>query len=165
MLTKRRGSAVTSATRRLILAAAVAALVSGAAFAADDGESKTLLKNSYQQTVEVSCAGATDNTCLAQFPPMTDDKTLITGVSCSVIVTPGSFVGFILSHLGTPTSVFLPGFVFSQGTSLQAATNAAVNSFFNKGDQPAVLASVSNGGQFSSASGTALVCTISGYHS
>jgi hypothetical protein len=145
-----------------------AALLGGlvvSAVASADGESTKLLKNSYQQTVEISCAGVTDNACVVQFPPMTDEKTLITGVSCSVIVTPGSFVGFVLSHFGTTTSVFLPGFVFSQGTSLQAATNATVNSFYNKGDQPAVLAVVSNGGQFSSASGAALGCTISGYHS
>lgn len=148
-----------------ILAAALIGGLAVSAVASADGESTKLLKNSYQQTAEVSCAGVTDNTCVVQFPPMTDDKTLITGVSCSVIVTPGSLVGFVLSHYGTGVSIFLPGFVFSQNTSLQAATNATVNSFYNKGDQPAVLAFVSNGGQFSSAAGTALGCTISGYHS
>src|SRR5476649_2453898 len=110
MLTKQCGSAATRASRRLILATAVAALISGAAAAADDGESKTLLKNSYQQTAAVSCAGA-QNDCVVQFPPMTDEKTVITGVSCSVFVTPGSFVGFVLTNLGTIQSIFLPAFV------------------------------------------------------
>jgi hypothetical protein len=151
--------------KQLTILAGVLGGLAFSAVASADGESTKLLKNSYQQTAEISCAGATDNACVVLFPPMTDDKTLITGVSCSVIVTPGSLVGFVLSHYGTGVSVFLPGFVFSQGTSLQAAMNATVNSFYNKGDQPAVLAVVSNGGQFSSATGTALGCTISGYHS
>jgi hypothetical protein len=104
--------------------------------------------------------------CAVQFPPMTDAQTVITAVSCSVFVTPGSFVGFALSDFGTITSVFLPAFVFSQGVSnapLQAATNSSVNLFLVKGEQAAVIAVVSNGGQFSPTNG--LRCTISGYHS
>jgi hypothetical protein len=153
-------------TKHLILAAAAVGglVLSGAAFAADDGESKTLLKNSYQQSAEVSCAGV-ESPCVVQFPPMTDAKTVLTGVSCSVFVTPGSFVGFVLSNYGTIQSIFLPAFVFSQGTSLQAATNASMNFFYAKGEQAAVLAVVSNGGQFASTSALGLGCTISGYHS
>lgn len=154
-------------TKQLILAAAALSglALSGSVFAADDGESKTLLKNSYQQTAGVSCAGA-QNDCVVQFPPMTDEKTVITGVSCSVFVTPGSLVGFVLTNFGTIQSIFLPAFVLRQdGTSLQAATNASMTFFYAKGDQAAVLADVSNGGQFGSTSGLGLRCTISGYHS
>ena len=151
--------------KQLVLAAAAlgGVILTGTAVAADDGETKTLLKNSYQQSAEVSCAGAQTD-CAVQFPPMTDAKTLITAVSCSVFVTPGSIVGFALSDFGTTTSVFLPAFVFSQSSNapLQAATNATVNLLLVKGEQAAVVAVVSNGGQFSAVNG--LRCMISGYH-
>ena len=151
--------------KQLVLAAAAlgGVILTGTAVAADDGETKTLLKNSYQQSAEVSCAGAQTD-CAVQFPPMTDAKTLITAVSCSVFVTPGSIVGFALSDFGTTTSVFLPAFVFSQSSNapLQAATNATVNLLLVKGEQAAVVALVSNGGQFSAVHG--LRCMISGYH-
>jgi hypothetical protein len=154
-------------TRRLILAAAALGglILTGVSVAADDGETKTLLKNSYQQSAEISCAGAAAN-CVLQFPPVTAAKTVVTAVSCSVFVTSGSLVGFVLTDFGTINSILLPAFVFSQGgvnAPLQAATNSAVKLFFEKGGQPAVLAVVSNGGQFSTTSG--LGCTISGYHS
>jgi hypothetical protein len=97
---------------------------------------------------------------------MTDAKTVITWVSCSTFVTPGSFVGFNLFNFGTSDFAYLPAFVSSQDTfngPLGAATNATTNLFFNKGGQAAVIAAVSNGGQFETVS--SLSCTISGYHS
>jgi hypothetical protein len=130
-----------------------------------DVESKTLLTNSYQQSASISCAGLL-NDCRVLFTPMTDAKTVITWVSCSTIVTPGSFVGFNLFNFGTSDAAYLPAFVYSQDTfngPLAAATNASTNLLFNKGGQAAVIAAVSNGGQFETVS--SLSCTISGYHS
>ena len=161
MFTKQRRGA----DALLILAATVAALVSGTAVAADDGESKTLLKNSYQQQVDAPCSPAS-NGCRLLFPPMTDEKTVITAVSCSVAVTAGSVVGFYLGIFGTNQSAHLPAFVFDQDTfngPMQVATNATTNLFFNNGAQAIVIVSVSNGGQF--ATTLPLSCTISGYHS
>jgi hypothetical protein len=152
--------------KKVILAAAVVGglAVAGAA-GADDSESKTLLKNSYQQQVEAFCS-PTANGCRLLFPPMTDEKTVITAVSCSVAVTAGSVVGFNLAILGTNQSAHLPSFIFDQDTfngPWQAATNATTNLYFNNGAQAAMIVSVSNGGQFTTT--LPLSCTISGYHS
>jgi hypothetical protein len=149
-------------TKKLALVASILAGCALSSVSLADGESNRLINNSYQQTAEISCAGVQD-TCVVQFPPMTDTKTVITAVSCSVFVTPGSFVGFVLSDFGTTNSIFVPAFVSVQSTSLQAATNATVNLYFNKGETAAVLANVSNGGQF--AAPNVFGCTISGYHS
>jgi hypothetical protein len=167
MFTKQCGFAATSAIRRLILAAAVAALVSRVAGAADDGESKTLLKNAYQQQTFVSCAQGQIE-CVLTFPPTTDTKTVITAVSCSVDVTQGSFVGFTLlsNAAGASASLgfFLPAFAYGQNQAgLLAATNATTNLFVDKGVSPEVQVFVSNGGVFSSES--FLSCIISGSHS
>jgi hypothetical protein len=151
-------------TKLILAAAAVGGFaVSHAALA--DGVSNKLIHNSYQQSASVSCAGAL-NDCKLLFPAMTDEKTVITAVSCTVTVTPGSFVGFNLFDFGTSDAAYLPSFLYGQDTNngpLQAATNAATHLFFNKGGQAAVIAAVSNGGQFEPTS--ALSCTISGYHS
>jgi hypothetical protein len=153
-------------TKKIILAAAILGglAVAGAA-GADDSESKSLLKNSYQQQAETFCSPAS-NGCKLLFAPMTDEKTVITAVSCLLAVTSGSVVGFRLAILTTNQAAYLPSFVFDQNTfndPWEVATNATTNLYFNNGAQAAMLVSVSNGGQFSTT--LPLSCTISGYHS
>jgi len=169
MFTKQRGSAATLSMRRVILAvAALSGLaIAGVAGAAEDGESKTLLNNAYQQQALVACAQGQIE-CVLTFPPTTDTKTVITAVSCSVTVTQGSFVGFtLLSNApGSSASLgfFLPAFAYGQNQfGLLAATNATTNLFVDKGVSPEVQVFVSNGGVFSSES--LLACIISGHHS
>jgi hypothetical protein len=172
MLTKQCGSAATHAIRRLILAAAVLSglALSGASFAADDGESNKLIKNSYQQTLNAPCTAL--NVCAIVFPAMTDAKTVITAVSCTAFVTPGSFVGFRLINGASngvvsqaSPIVYLPAFVYAQEGAgfLQVAMNATTNLFFDKGDSAQVDADVSNGGNLLTFQ--QMSCTISGYHS
>jgi hypothetical protein len=152
-------------TKNLILAAAIFGGFAVSTVALADGESKMLLKNSYQQQLDVACSPAS-NGCRLLFPPMTDEKTVITAVSCSVAVTAGSVVGFYLGIFTTNQSAHLPAFIFDQDTfngPMQVATNATTNLFFNNGSQAVIIVSVSNGGQF--ATTLPLSCTISGYHS
>jgi hypothetical protein len=148
-----------------ILASVIFGGLAVSSAAVGDEASNKLIHNSYQQSAAVSCMGAV-NDCRLLFLPMTDEKTVITTVSCTVTVTPGSFVGFNLFNFGTSDAAYLPAFVYGQDTNngpLQAATNATTSLFFNKGGQAAVIAAVSNGGQFETTG--ALSCTISGFHS
>lgn len=144
--------------------------ISNAALA--DDESHKLINNSYQQSVTVTCTGLEpglySGNCSLTFPAMTDAITVVTAVSCSAFVTPGSFAGFRLikgTALGSPT-LFLPAFVYAQGAPggfLQVATNAAASLFFDKGDTAVIFLDVSNAGNVQA--NTSLTCTISGYHS
>jgi hypothetical protein len=154
---------------KLILAAAIAVGFTGSTVALADAETNTLAKNSYQQRLDAPCSG---NVCAIVFPPMTNAKTVITSVSCTAFVTPGSFVGFKLvngasdgtANQASPT-VYLPAFVYSQVGAgfLQVGTNGTTNMFFDKGDSAQVDAEVSNAGSLLTFQ--QMSCTISGYHS
>jgi hypothetical protein len=155
---------------KVILAAALAAGFTGSTVALADAETNTLVKNSYQQRLDAPCTAV--NVCAIVFPPMTDAKTVITAVSCTAFVTPGSFVGFKLVNGAsngtvsqTSPSVYLPAFVYAQEGAgfLQVAINATTNMFFDKGDSAQVDAEVSNGGSLLTFQ--QMSCTISGYHS
>jgi hypothetical protein len=161
MFTKHCGSAATRASRRLILATAVAALISGAAVAADDGESKTLLKNSYQQFGNIDCTYA--GYCGISFPATTDTETHITSLSCIFVLPVGTTIGY--AQVGTqnfnPRSFVQPfyyGPAFEPGLSIYGI-NASTDLFVSKGDIPIAVVT-SNGGAV-----TGFQCTISGYHS
>lgn len=154
-------------TKQLMLAAAALGGLAASSSALADGETKQLINNSYQQAGQVLCG---TGGCEMTFPPITDVKTVITAVSCTLWVTQGSLVGFKLFSAGTPSApgtFFLPAFVWGQDPqfqSLQVAVNATTNFFMGKGDTPAVEALVTNGGTISSESNM-MYCVISGYHS
>jgi hypothetical protein len=150
-------------TKKLILAAAVlGALATSGAVAADDSESKTLLKNFYQQFA-IPRGPCSANACAVLFPITTDTITVITAVSCGIQIPVGTSISSV--ELGTgegePSSVLQP-FTFAgqaQTGVISYGINAATNLFLNKGVTPFV--SVIAPG----ASITSMTCTISGYHS
>jgi hypothetical protein len=146
-------------TKNLILAAAVGGFVlTGAAIAADDGESKTLLKNSYQQTSLVGCDSVV--ACYATFPATTADNTVITAVNCYFFVTSGTQAIFALgTQQSSARLVFQPFFIANTG-NLNVGVNATTNLFVTKGDVVFI--------QVYAVGGTneqQMTCTISGYRS
>jgi hypothetical protein len=149
-------------TKQLILAAAaLGGLALSGAAVADDGESKTLLKNSYQQFGEIDCAYA--GYCGISFPATTATETHITSLSCIFVLPVGTTIGY--AQVGTqnfnPRSFVQPfyyGPAFEPGLSIYGI-NASTDLFVSKGDIPIAVVN-SNGGAV-----TAFQCTISGYHS
>jgi hypothetical protein len=146
---------------KFILAAFVIAGIAVSSASRADVESQNLNTNSFQQIGSAVCP-ALATYCDVNFSTLTDTTTVITAVSCSINVTPGSFVGMSLGTSFGNTRFYMQSFVFAAADSLlTVATNSATNMFFKKGERPFVEAFISNGG----APVGSLVCTISGYHS
>jgi hypothetical protein len=148
---------------KLILACAATALgglaVSSAAIAAD-AESRTLLKNSYQQfgTIDCTFAGA----CTVNFPATTAENTVITAVSCFfAIPSDGTFIrNSFLNSSNFNGSFALQPFIYGSADGFVTyGINASTNLFLQKASVPYVVV-FSYGGAT-----TDLNCTISGYQS
>lgn len=145
-----------------------AILLGGFAFCtaavADDAESKTLLKNLYQQAgTPTSPCIYSGGVCSILFPATTDTVTVITSVSCSLILPSGASIvtAELNSQLTTQTYFVLPTFSYP-GTDTPGMAyygiNTSTNLIVNKGDKPIVSVYTANGqGNFG--------CTITGYHS
>jgi hypothetical protein len=151
MLTKQSGSAATRAIQCLILAATAAAFVPAAVVAADDGESKTLPKNLYQQSaLPSSPCVASAGVCSILFPATTDAVTIVTSVSCVTVLPPGALITYgVLGPQSstTPLSV-LPVFTFpgqDAPDTVNWGINTSTNVIFNKGDRPVVTISTIGG--------------------
>jgi hypothetical protein len=134
--------------------------ISSAAIA-EDGETKTLLNNSYQQFGSIDCTYG--GYCGISFPATTATETHITSLSCIFVLPVGTTIGY--AQVGTqnfnPRSFVQPfyyGPAFEPGLSIYGI-NATTNLFVSKGDIPIAVVT-SNGGPV-----TGMECTISGYHS
>jgi hypothetical protein len=157
------------------VAFAAAVLCSGYALA-DDGESKTLLKNAYQQS-------GSNNTCVSQggcyiqLPPTTASSTVITNVSCSWFAVDGTIMqdAYLTNQPAdvgpaTPATFYLQPFIYAYsqdgGGIIYFGLNGTTHLYFKKGDVP--LLSVGTGSSPGSASipvARNFQCTVSGYQS
>jgi hypothetical protein len=149
-------------TKNLMLALVLATLsgiaVSSVAVAADDGETKTLLKNAYQQTVTVACPDAVS--CYAFLPATTATTTAITAVSCLFFVTEGTQAIVIMGDRLNQVQMPLQPFFIANTGNLNVGVNATTQLFVNQGDVVYI--------QVYAVGGTnqqQMYCTVSGYHS
>jgi hypothetical protein len=150
-------------TRRIlaIYACVIGAFAATNAAVAADGETRTLINNAFHEYASSTCDSSAF-TCMVTFPPSAFASTVIKAVSCDIHVSFGSNLGFKLSTITGYESFYMPGSVFLAGGDLEVTSNASAYLFVNKGDTPAVIATVQNG-TFTGV-GT-LSCTIAGEHS
>jgi hypothetical protein len=146
-------------TKKLVLAAALlGALAASSVTVADDSESKTLLKNFYQQYSLVGCDGVVS--CVMDFPATTDATTVVTAVSCYFFATPGTQAIVAMGTTHNKPQFLLQPFLIGVTGNLNVGVNATTNLFVTKGDSVYI--------QVYSIGGTneqQMSCTISGYHS
>ena len=127
-----------------------------------DAETKTLLKNIYQQTLtapDCTYGGA----CGVQFPATTSTTTLIAAVSCGFAIPAGTFVAnaFVADNSVGGGAYFLQPFIYgtTQDNVIVYGINSTTNLFLKAGGTPYVTI-VGYGGPV-----TGLQCTVSGYQS
>ena len=144
-------------TGKLILAAAIFS-VSTVALA--DAETNTLLKNPYQQEVSNTVQCAPGGGCAVVFPPTTDAVTVITSVSCSVVMNQDAQIyNAYVSTLNTKFRFQVQPFPYFNDGNLFYGLSATTTFFINKGDSLRVDVLTLFANPF------AMDCTISGYHS
>jgi hypothetical protein len=146
-------------TKKRILAAAVlAGLAVSGAVAADDGESKTLSKNPYQQEATSDCSPGPG--CFVVFPATTDDVTEITSIACSFAMTNGIVNNAYLRTVNTKFHFNVQPFLyFSDAAGASWALNGTPTFFISKGDSARIdVQTVGSNPEF-------MDCTISGFHS
>jgi hypothetical protein len=126
-----------------------------------DAETKTLLKNVYQQILaapDCTYGGA----CGVVFPATTSTTTLIAAVSCSFTIPSGTFVAnAFIADSSTGAAFYLQPFIYgtTQDNVIVYGINSTTNLFLKAGGTPYVTI-FGYGGAV-----TGLQCTVSGYQS
>lgn len=126
-----------------------------------DAETKTLLKNVYQQALtapDCTYGGA----CGLVFPATTSATTLISAVSCSFLIPSGTFVAnAFIADSSTGATFHLQPFIYgtTEDNVIVYGINATTNLFLKAGGTPYVTI-FGYGGPV-----TSLQCTASGYQS
>jgi hypothetical protein len=126
-----------------------------------DAETKTLLKNVYQQAVtapDCTYGGA----CGLQFPATTSATTLISAVSCSFVIPSGTFVAnAFIADSSSGAAFQLQPFIYgtTEDNVIVYGINSTTNLFLKAGGIPYVTI-FGYGGAV-----TSLQCTVSGYQS